>query len=174
MLKYGHRLAEERNKKIHFKQGHAEETGFEDESFDLVVAIWLFHELPPKARDKVVREAFRVLRPGGVFAIMESPPFENLISEYSKLSAFLLDSTGRRMSDPFIPGFFKEDRTEMFNRGFCDAKDIPLPNELTGWGSGDNTFWSLSVVDDNSDKVILYYLKFITDTEAEWKPRKKI
>ena len=142
MLKYGHRLAEERNKKIHFKQAYAEETGFEDESFDLVVAIWLFHELPPKARDKVVREAYRVLRPGGVFAIMESPPFENLIGEYSKLSAFLLDSTGRRMSDPFIPGFFKEDRTEMFKRGgFSDAEDIPLPNELTGWGSGDSYFF---------------------------------
>ena len=101
MLKYGHRLAEERNKKIHFKQAHAEETGFEDESFDLVVAIWLFHELPPKARDKVVREAFRILRPGGVFALW-SHPIWKFSNEYSKLSAFLLDSTGRRMSDPFI------------------------------------------------------------------------
>ena len=108
----------------------------------MVVAIWLFHELPQKARDKVVREAYRILRPGGVFAIMESPPFDNLINEYSKLSAFLLDSTGRRMSDPYIPGFFKEDRTEMFERGgFSNAEDVPLPNELTGWGSGDSYFF---------------------------------
>ena len=102
MLKYGHRLAEERNKKIHFKQGHAEETGFEDESFDLVVAIWLFHELPLRHRIKFV--TFRVLRPGGVFAIMESP-FENLISEYSKLSAFLPTDWQAHVR-PFYSGIF--------------------------------------------------------------------
>lgn len=142
MLKYGHQLAEERGKKITFQQALAEDTGFADESFDLIVAIWLFHELPGKARDRVVEEAYRLLRPGGVFAVMESPPFKDLESEYSKLSAFLLDSTGRRMSDPFIPGFFKEDRVEMFKRGgFLNAKDTALPNELTGWGTNESYFF---------------------------------
>jgi hypothetical protein len=61
---------------------------------------------------------------------------------HSKLSAFLLDSTGRRMSDPFIPGFFKEDRVEMFKRGgFLNAKDTALPNELTGWGTNESYFF---------------------------------
>jgi len=142
MLKYGHQIAEQRGKKITFQQALAEDTGFADESYDLIVAIWLFHELPGKVRDRVVKEAHRLLRPGGVFAIMESPPFENLESDYSKLSSFLLDSTGRRMSDPYIPGFFKENRVKMFNRGgFSDAKDVALPNDLTGWGSGDSYFF---------------------------------
>ena len=120
----------------------AEDTGLDDESFDLITAIWLFHELPTKVRDQVVAEAYRLLRPGGVFAIMESPPFKNLEQDYSKLSSFLLDSTGRRMSDPYIPGFFKEDRVEMFKRGgFSDPKDVALPNDLTGWGSGESYFF---------------------------------
>ena len=142
MLKYGHQLAQEREKSVSFHQALAEDTGFEDESFDLITAIWLFHELPAKVRDQVVTEAYRLLRPGGVFAIMESPPFKNLEQDYSKLSSFLLDSTGRRMSDPYIPGFFKEDRVEMFKRGgFSDPKDVALPNDLTGWGSGESYFF---------------------------------
>lgn len=142
MLKYAHRLAEQRGKRIRYLQRYAERTGLPDETADLVVALWLFHELPRKARDATVREALRILRPGGVFAIMESPPFRDLREDYSPLSAFLLDSTGRRMSDPFIPEFFEEDRVEMLKRGgFTSAKDVPLPNELTGWGTGGSYFF---------------------------------
>jgi SAM-dependent methyltransferase len=142
MLKYGHKLAESRGKKVRYLQAHAEHTGLPDASADLVVAIWLFHELPRKARAAVVREALRILRPGGVFAIMESPPFKALREHYSPLSAFLLDSTGRRMSDPYIPEFFASDRVAMFQEGgFVNVCDVALPNELTGWGSGESYFF---------------------------------
>ena len=142
MLKYGHKLAESRGHKVHFTQRLAEDTGYPDESFDVVSAVWLFHELPGKVRAAVVREAFRLLRPGGVFAIMESPPFKVLQEEYSPLSAFLLDSTGRRMEDPFLPGFLAEDRVRMFEEGgFSEVRDLPLPNELTGWGFGGEYFF---------------------------------
>lgn len=142
MLKYGHKLAEARGRKVHYVQAHAEHTGLADASADLVVAIWLFHELPRKARAAVVREALRLLKPGGVFAIMESPPFKALRESYSPLSGFLLDSTGRRMSDPYIPEFFANDRVAMFAEGgFVNVRDEPLPNELTGWGSGESYFF---------------------------------
>ncbi len=142
MLKYAHQLAEQRQKKVRFVQRMVEKTRMESDSFDLVTAIFLFHELPAKARDATVREAYRILRPGGVFAIMESPPFKVLNEHYSPLSEFLLDSTGRRMADPFIPEFFREDRVAMFRRGgFDNARDVPLPNELTGWGSGESYFF---------------------------------
>ena len=142
MLKYGHKLAESRGHKVHFTQRLAEDTGYPDGSFDVVSAVWLFHELPGKVRAQVVREARRLLRPGGVFAIMESPPFKVLQEEYSPLSAFLLDSTGRRMEDPFLPGFLAEDRVRMFEEGgFSEVRDVALPNELTGWGFGGEYFF---------------------------------
>jgi hypothetical protein len=73
---------------------------------------------------------------------MESPPFKVLQEEYSPLSAFLLDSTGRRMEDPFLPGFLAEDRVRMFEEGgFGEVRDVPLPNELTGWGFGGEYFF---------------------------------
>lgn len=141
-LRYAHWLAERRGRRVRYVQRMAERTGFADGSFDLVVAIFLFHEMPRRARDETVREAHRLLRPGGVFAIMESPPFKVLTEEYSPLSAFLLDSTGRRMDDPYIPDFFREDRVEMFRRGgFASARDVALPNELTGWGTGESYFF---------------------------------
>jgi SAM-dependent methyltransferase len=142
MLKYGHKLAESRGKKVRFVQGLAEDPGFEDESFDLITAIWLFHEIPKKAMEQTVREAYRLLRPGGVFAIMESPPFTVLREQCSPLSEFLLDSTGRRMSDPYIPMFFSLDRTELVRSGgFQTVREEALPNALTGWGSEDSYFF---------------------------------
>lgn len=142
MLKYGHKLAEARGAKVHFKQALAEATGYEDNSFDVVSAVWLFHEIPRKAMNEIIREAHRILKPGGYFAIMESPPFKALNEDYSPLTEFLLDSTGRRMSDPFIPMFFSLDRAELFQEnGFEEAWEEALPNELTGWSSDEQYFF---------------------------------
>jgi ubiquinone/menaquinone biosynthesis C-methylase UbiE len=142
MLKYGHRLAESEGKAIHFHQALAEDTGLPDESFDLITAIWLFHEVPKKSMEAIVREAHRLLRPGGVFAIMESPPYKVLNRDYSPLTEFLIDSTGRRMNDPYIPTLFALDREELFrNNGMTNVREEALPNYLTGWNEADSYFF---------------------------------
>lgn len=142
MLKYGHKFAEENKKEVHFIQARAEKTPFEDNSVDMVGAIWLFHEINRQAMDEVCAEAYRILKPGGVFAIMESPPFTVLREQFHPLSAFLLDSTGRRMEDPFIPLFFSIDRPAMVKKaGFGDVKDVPLPNYLTGYNTDVDYFF---------------------------------
>ena len=142
MLRYGHKLAEERGRPVHFSQRLAEATGYEDQSFDLIVALWLFHEIPNKVADAVSREAYRLLKPGGVFALMEGPPFAELIQNYSPLSAFLLDSTGKRMSDPFLPGFFNRDRPQMLqDAGFEIARDVPTHRQLAASDDGKKNFF---------------------------------
>ena len=142
MLKYGHKLAESRDKKINFVQAFAEETGFENESFDLVTALWLFHEIPKKAMDKVVSEAYRILKPGGVFAIMESPPYRMMSEKYNPLSEFLLNSTAIRMHDPSIQTLMRLERPELLrDGGFKDAKDVALPNHLTGYSNEGSYFF---------------------------------
>lgn len=40
--------------------------------FDQVVSIWLLHELPPAARERVVAEMARVLKPGGTLLLMDA------------------------------------------------------------------------------------------------------
>ena len=53
-------------------EGLAEAQPFEAARFDHLICIYLFHELPPRIRPRVIEEAFRVLRPGGSFIIADS------------------------------------------------------------------------------------------------------
>ncbi len=55
-----------------FVKAQAEELPFMDGEFDLVFSVYLFHELPRSVREKVLHEAFRVLKTDGVFAICDS------------------------------------------------------------------------------------------------------
>ena len=48
---------------------------FDDESFDLVTAVCVYHHIEPAERPAVTAEVRRVLKPGGIFCIMEHNPF---------------------------------------------------------------------------------------------------
>lgn len=67
-LRQGHLRAVEEGTSIVLCQENVECLSFGDASFDVVASHWLFHELPPDAIRNAIREAARVLRPGGVFA----------------------------------------------------------------------------------------------------------
>ncbi|KXZ46689.1 hypothetical protein GPECTOR_41g653 [Gonium pectorale] len=55
-----------------FLQTAAEAIAAPDESFDIVVCVYLFHELPEPVRRAAVSEFFRVLRPGGLAVLTDS------------------------------------------------------------------------------------------------------
>lgn len=55
-----------------FVQGQAENLPFESESFDAVLCVYLFHELPRDVRSKVASEMARVLAPGGTLVLTDS------------------------------------------------------------------------------------------------------
>jgi SAM-dependent methyltransferase len=48
---------------------------FDDAAFDFVTAVCVYHHVPVSARLALTREVYRVLRPGGVFAIIEHNPY---------------------------------------------------------------------------------------------------
>lgn len=56
---------------VQFCHANAEQTGFLDNSFDLVTASLLFHETPPEISRTILQEAFRLLQPGGEVAILD-------------------------------------------------------------------------------------------------------
>ncbi|MCA9680257.1 MAG: class I SAM-dependent methyltransferase [Kofleriaceae bacterium] len=51
---------------------NAEHLPYVDGHFDILTSVYLFHELPRNARRNVVREMFRVLRPGGLVVVEDS------------------------------------------------------------------------------------------------------
>lgn len=71
MLFMADRKAEKAGLNIKWQHGNAEETGFPDNSFDLVTASLLFHETPPEVTKAILRESFRLLKPGGQAAILD-------------------------------------------------------------------------------------------------------
>ncbi len=53
-------------------QANGEELPYLDNYFHALTSVFLFHELPPQARQRVIEESFRVVKPGGVFIICDS------------------------------------------------------------------------------------------------------
>ena len=93
---------------------NAEEMPFRDAFFDAATCIFLFHELPPKARRRVVREALRVVRPGGSFVVCDS-------AQPADCPALrpILESFPRIYHEPYYPSYLRDDLARLLaDEGF--------------------------------------------------------
>ncbi len=73
-LRYGHAQAEYYGYPAHFSQQNAEATNFPDGHFDLITSSFFFHEVPVPVTRRIIKECYRLLKPGGVMVHMELPP----------------------------------------------------------------------------------------------------
>ena len=67
MVRYAHMRATKLGNGANFAQKLAEETGFPDKHFDIVTSYIMHHELPADMTRKVIDEARRVTRSGGIY-----------------------------------------------------------------------------------------------------------
>ncbi|NDD73895.1 MAG: class I SAM-dependent methyltransferase [Gammaproteobacteria bacterium] len=74
MLRVAHRRAAMLGEDVTFRQALIEQTGYPDAHFDVTFAFIVFHELPLRIIHETVREAARVTRPGGLFAVFDFTP----------------------------------------------------------------------------------------------------
>lgn len=86
---------------------NAESLGYANDAFDQVILFFLFHELPPAARQHVYDEIARVVKPGGSVLITEyaATPKHHLLYRFP-LARWILGTL-----EPFLPGFWQEDVT---------------------------------------------------------------
>ncbi len=83
LLRYAHWRAERMGIPVHFSLQNAAELRFPDQHFDLIVSHIMFHEMPPEAIAATIREAYRVLRPGGTILLSDLPPYR-VVSPYTE------------------------------------------------------------------------------------------
>jgi ubiquinone/menaquinone biosynthesis C-methylase UbiE len=111
MIRYGHKRAVELNLDVRFAQRLAEDTKLESGSVDLVAAYILFHEVPASIARDICAEAFRILRPGGVFDATDfaTGPAYKQSSPYAKYRAWADHHyNGERWAQEFIHSDFVE------------------------------------------------------------------
>lgn len=97
VLRYAHARAESLGKPVHFSQQNAERMNYPDGHFDLIVSHILVHETSNVAIRNIMREAHRLLSPGGVIVHAETPPYRDL----EPFDAFMLDWDTRNNNEPY-------------------------------------------------------------------------
>ena len=100
-LRYAHARAQAQDRAVDFEQMNATELKYPDASFDVVFSSMFLHEVPRKDITRVLAEAYRVLRPGGLMLHMELPPNAQL----SPYDAFYLDWDSSYNNEPYYKPF---------------------------------------------------------------------
>ena len=94
---------------IQWVHAAAEDTQLPANSTDLVSSCLMFHELPTSAAQDIITEAYRLVRPGGHFAIMDMNPQSEI---YAKMPPYIL--TLLKSTEPYLDQYFALDIKETF------------------------------------------------------------
>ncbi|MCC5868066.1 MAG: class I SAM-dependent methyltransferase [Gammaproteobacteria bacterium] len=130
LLTNGHIHAERVGVKVTFKQRDARETGEPDAAFDAVIMYALLHEMPPDAGVAALREAFRILQPGGEIVISDPPPFRAVPA----FNAVLLDWDTKHRGEPFFSAVGHFNWSECLQDiGFADVDEYALGPDQYPW-----------------------------------------
>ncbi len=102
---------------VELVKGNVENMPFNDESFHAITCVFLFHELPREARQNVINECYRILKPGGSFILADSiqlsdsPKFNSVMENFRKF-----------FHEPYYIDYVKDDISEkLVKRGFNEV-----------------------------------------------------
>jgi ubiquinone/menaquinone biosynthesis C-methylase UbiE len=106
-LSHARRKANQLEVPFEFHQGSMDELPFEPATFDAVVSSMALHEVPPAVRRGAIRETARVLKPEGIFALVDwSKPRFGLMTIF--WLPFLLFDSSRDNWDNIYPALCRE------------------------------------------------------------------
>ncbi len=105
---------------ITFLHANAEHLPFDDNSFDTVTASLLFHETPRHAALNIMKEARRVLKPGGKFIIFDGAQGNTISKLGGNISAMLF-------LEPYAEEFLSSNLMDLMHEaGFSNVQTHPL------------------------------------------------
>ncbi|KAJ8749169.1 hypothetical protein K2173_018640 [Erythroxylum novogranatense] len=109
-----------RQNPIKWIHANGEETGLPSKSFDLISFAAVLHECPERAIVGLLKEAFRVLRPGGTIALTDQAPRSKILQELSPVLFTLLKST-----EPFLDEYYLTDLEGRLKEiGFVNIRNV--------------------------------------------------
>jgi len=111
-IRYAHARSESLEKPIHFHQMNAENMTFEDNSFDLVLSVIMFHETSRVGLRNILRECHRVLKPGGMTIHCELPR----TTDMDIFDAFYIDWDAYYNNEPYYAAYTKTDMKEVMEK----------------------------------------------------------
>ncbi|KAL7219379.1 hypothetical protein ACSBR2_012444 [Camellia fascicularis] len=120
-----------RKNPISWVHANGEHTGLPAKLFDIVSIAYVLHECPARAIVNLVKEAFRLLRPGGTFSVTDNSPKSKILQELSPVLFTLMKST-----EPFLDEYYLTDlEGTMKEAGFVNVRTIltdPRHRTMTG------------------------------------------
>ncbi len=156
LLRFGHLRAEKLGIPIHFRQADAAATGYPDDHFDLIVSHIVFHETSAAAVPAIIREARRILKPGGVFLFVDLP---NVAAIPDVFQQVVFDGDAHYNNEHFWMRMHDLDWPQIYQRaGFAAANIKPgyapmqtyIPagsaNPQAQWVSGMFGFFALQAI----------------------------
>jgi ubiquinone/menaquinone biosynthesis C-methylase UbiE len=124
MVRWAHYRAVKMGLDVNFAQRLAEDTKFPDNHFDVVVSYIMHHEVHPDAHEKIVAEAYRVLRPGGSYFPVDFVTKGNpgyITPDLMRKASIWQDH--RWNTEVWSPGYRDTDFPELMRKvGFVDMK----------------------------------------------------
>ncbi len=130
LLKNGHFVSEMLGLNITFRQEDACKVAEADASCDGVISYALHHEMPPAISERVIREMFRILKPGGEMVISDPPPFRGV----NAMQGVLLDWDTDNRAEPYFSVAAMANLAQMMrDAGFVDVEEYALEDRGYPW-----------------------------------------
>lgn len=126
-LRLAHAQAEARGQKIRWRQAPSYDTGLESGSADLVTGTMVLHEMPQEAIEATLREAARLLKPGGAIRFLEFWPTGDLFRDAT------VYEHAERNNEPYFRDLFATDApATLAEAGVPGARWIPFDEREQG------------------------------------------